>query len=123
MLTCVVCCVVLILLYIGMGPIGVAAHLAPFLPSHPWANADNKDKNNSVGAVSAAPYSSAAILVSTGTGIEAEASVEGIQSANNICRGCHVSVHIMYMSSHYSSFNYVSVSRLANLIHVYQDDG
>eukprot|EP00456_Euglypha_rotunda_P019423 TRINITY_DN17199_c0_g1_i2.p1 TRINITY_DN17199_c0_g1~~TRINITY_DN17199_c0_g1_i2.p1 ORF type:complete len:841 (-),score=126.18 TRINITY_DN17199_c0_g1_i2:12-2426(-) len=38
----------------GMGPIGVAKHLAPFLPIHPWADG--------VGAVSAAPFSSASIL-------------------------------------------------------------
>ncbi len=43
----------------GMGPIGVKAHLAPYLPSH-----TNKDYSNSshTGAVSAAPYGSASIL-------------------------------------------------------------
>jgi glycine dehydrogenase len=40
----------------GVGPIGVRAHLAPFLPGHPMA-ADNK-----VGPVSAAPFGSASIL-------------------------------------------------------------
>ncbi len=39
----------------GVGPIGVASHLAPFLPSHVPGSA--------VGAVSAAPYGSASILV------------------------------------------------------------
>jgi glycine dehydrogenase len=38
----------------GMGPIGVAAHLAPFLPGHPLTGS---------GAVSAAPWGSASILV------------------------------------------------------------
>jgi len=38
----------------GMGPIGVRAHLAPFLPGHP--------QFGSSGAVSAAPYGSASIL-------------------------------------------------------------
>jgi glycine dehydrogenase len=44
----------------GMGPIGVAAHLAPFLPGHPFlpGGADRP-----VGAVSAAPYGSPSILV------------------------------------------------------------
>jgi glycine dehydrogenase len=45
----------------GMGPIGVAKHLIPFLPTNPViapANAGEK----SVGAISAAPYGSAAIL-------------------------------------------------------------
>ncbi|MEI6737531.1 MAG: aminomethyl-transferring glycine dehydrogenase, partial [Pseudomonadota bacterium] len=40
----------------GVGPIGVRAHLAPFLPGHPMA------ENNVVGAVSAAPFGSASIL-------------------------------------------------------------
>ncbi len=40
----------------GMGPIGVKAHLRPFLPGHP---ANGK---SAVGAVSAAPYGSASIL-------------------------------------------------------------
>ena len=42
----------------GMGPIGVKAHLAPYLPSHPH----NSDKPSPVGPVSAAPYGSASIL-------------------------------------------------------------
>src|SRR5438874_5299510 len=41
----------------GMGPIGVKAHLAPFLPGHPAANGDAP-----VGPVSAAPFGSASIL-------------------------------------------------------------
>jgi glycine dehydrogenase len=41
----------------GMGPIGVKAHLAPFLPGHPATAADAP-----VGPVSAAPYGSASIL-------------------------------------------------------------
>ncbi|MDX1951015.1 MAG: aminomethyl-transferring glycine dehydrogenase [Verrucomicrobiota bacterium] len=42
----------------GMGPIGVAAHLAPFLPGHPLA----KLGLEKVGPVSAAPWGSASIL-------------------------------------------------------------
>ncbi len=38
----------------GMGPIGVAEHLAPFLPGHPFLQTDNP--------VSAAPWGSASIL-------------------------------------------------------------
>jgi glycine dehydrogenase len=41
----------------GMGPIGVKAHLASFLPGHPAA-----DGHAAVGPVSAAPYGSASIL-------------------------------------------------------------
>ena len=41
----------------GMGPIGVKAHLTPFLPGHPAA-----DGRAAVGPVSAAPFGSASIL-------------------------------------------------------------
>jgi glycine dehydrogenase len=44
----------------GMGPIGVAAHLAPFLPSHPVVKTGG-DKG--IHAVSAAPWGSALILL------------------------------------------------------------
>jgi glycine dehydrogenase len=40
----------------GVGPIGVRAHLAPFLPGHPLQS------DSPVGAVSAAPFGSAGIL-------------------------------------------------------------
>jgi len=44
----------------GVGPIGVASHLAPFLPGH-HQSLDLHDRS-AVGAVSAAPYGSAGIL-------------------------------------------------------------
>jgi glycine dehydrogenase len=43
----------------GMGPIGVKAHLAPFLPGHPLADGVTRC---AVGPVSAAPFGSASIL-------------------------------------------------------------
>jgi glycine dehydrogenase len=43
----------------GMGPIGVAAHLAPFLPSHPVIRTGGPE---SFGPVSAAPWGSPSIL-------------------------------------------------------------
>jgi glycine dehydrogenase len=43
----------------GMGPIGVAAHLAPFLPGHPVVPQHGR---TTLGAVAAAPWGSAAIL-------------------------------------------------------------
>jgi glycine dehydrogenase len=48
----------------GMGPIGVRAHLKPFLPSHPenCHPAIDGDKVAAVGPVSAAPFGSASIL-------------------------------------------------------------
>ncbi len=44
----------------GMGPIGVAAHLAPFLPGHPACGTCGG--KSAIGPVSAAPYGSASIL-------------------------------------------------------------
>jgi glycine dehydrogenase len=43
----------------GMGPIGVAKHLVPYLPGHPVVKLNGRDE---VGAVSAAPWGSASIL-------------------------------------------------------------
>ncbi|MEO5588794.1 MAG: aminomethyl-transferring glycine dehydrogenase [Gemmatimonadaceae bacterium] len=43
----------------GMGPIGVAGHLAPFLPGHAVIAQDGRSE---VGAVSAAPWGSSSIL-------------------------------------------------------------
>ncbi|MFM7635673.1 MAG: aminomethyl-transferring glycine dehydrogenase [Cyanobacteriota bacterium] len=43
----------------GVGPIGVAAHLVPFLPGHPLAACGGEQ---AIGPVSAAPWGSAAIL-------------------------------------------------------------
>ncbi len=44
----------------GMGPIGVAKHLVPFLPGHPVVDINNEQ---SIHAVSAAPWGSASILI------------------------------------------------------------
>ena len=44
----------------GMGPIGVAKHLTPFLPSHPLVKTGGEQ---GIHAVSAAPYGSALILL------------------------------------------------------------
>lgn len=44
----------------GMGPIGVAAHLVPFLPTHSLIKVGT---DKSISAVSAAPYGSASILL------------------------------------------------------------
>ena len=43
----------------GVGPIGVKAHLAPYLPTHPFAVDQNPE---AIGPVSAAPFGSAGIL-------------------------------------------------------------
>jgi glycine dehydrogenase len=44
----------------GMGPIGVAAHLAPYLPGHPLVKTGSA---RAIHAVAAAPWSSASILI------------------------------------------------------------
>jgi glycine dehydrogenase len=44
----------------GMGPIGVAAHLAPYLPGHPFARVGGE---KALPAISAAPWGSASILL------------------------------------------------------------
>jgi glycine dehydrogenase len=72
----------------GMGPIGVAAHLAPFLPSHPVVKTGGAQ---GIHAVSAAPYGSALILLISygyikmlgGTGLR-EATRVAILNANYI---------------------------------------
>lgn len=47
----------------GMGPIGLKAHLAPFMPGHPLVPTGSDGKlNGGTGAVSAAPFGSAGIL-------------------------------------------------------------
>jgi glycine dehydrogenase len=44
----------------GMGPIGVASHLAPYLPGHPLVQTGGE---HAIDAVSAAPWGSASILL------------------------------------------------------------
>jgi glycine dehydrogenase len=44
----------------GMGPIGVASHLAPYLPGHPLADVGG---DNALTAIAAAPWGSASILL------------------------------------------------------------
>lgn len=61
----------------GMGPIGVAQHLSPFLPRHPFLD---KDYEGDLNTVSAAPYGSASILPISYAYI-ALLGIEGIQSS------------------------------------------
>ncbi|NUS60159.1 MAG: aminomethyl-transferring glycine dehydrogenase [Lysobacter sp.] len=81
----------------GVGPIGVKAHLAPFLPGH-RVTLDRKE-----GAVSAAPYGSASILPITwmyirmmgGAGLR-RASQMAILNANYIARRLEEHFPVLY---------------------------
>jgi glycine dehydrogenase len=83
----------------GMGPIGVKAHLAPFLPGHPFVDGGTAP----VGAVSAAPYGSASILpisyvyilMMGGAGSQRATEV-AILSANYIAARLHEHFPVLY---------------------------
>ncbi|KAA0076587.1 aminomethyl-transferring glycine dehydrogenase [Tardiphaga sp. P9-11] len=82
----------------GMGPIGVKAHLAPYLPGHPSANGDMP-----VGPVSAAPYGSASILTISyiyilmmgGAGLTSATEL-AILNANYIATRLHPHFPVLY---------------------------
>jgi len=74
----------------GMGPIGAAPHLAPFLPKHPFAAIGGRE---GIGAVSAAPWGSASILTIPwayirlmGAAGQTEATKVAILNANYMAR-------------------------------------
>jgi len=74
----------------GMGPIGVAEHLVEFLPGHPVVNLGGE---NPIGAISAAPWGSASILLISWVYIAAmggagltEATKYAILNANYIAK-------------------------------------
>jgi glycine dehydrogenase len=81
----------------GMGPIGVKAHLAPFLPGHPTHG------DAPVGPVSAAPYGSASILTISyiyilmmgGAGLTTATEV-AILNANYIAQRLHAHFPVLY---------------------------
>ena len=82
-----------------MGPIGVRAHLAPFLPGHPLFG--------SPGAVSAAPYGSASILpisyaymLMMGDAGLKRASETAILNANYIARRLEEHYPVLYRGRH-----------------------
>ena len=85
----------------GMGPIGVGAHLQPFLPSHPVSPVAGVDANNDV--VSSAPFGSTSILPISWTyialmgagGLE-HASKVAILSANYIAHRLKGHFPILY---------------------------
>jgi glycine dehydrogenase len=85
----------------GMGPIGVGAHLQPFLPSHPVTPVPGLCESNDV--VSATPYGSASILPISWTYIAlmgerglTEASKIAILSANYIAQRLRDHYPVLY---------------------------
>ena len=93
----------------GMGPIAVAEHLKPFLPSHPLlpnqstVKADQTTGNTSVNTVSAAPWGSASILPISWMYIKMmgpeglkKASQVAILSANYIARKLDPHYPVLY---------------------------
>jgi len=67
-----------------MGPIGVRAHLAPFLPTHPVINPSlHGEGQHGVGPVSAAPWGSPAILPISWTYI-ALMGADGLKRATQV---------------------------------------
>lgn len=61
----------------GMGPIGVRAHLSPFLPTHNFSEAFN---TKSLGSIAGAEFSSASILTIS-YGYIAMLGKEGVQKS------------------------------------------
>ncbi|MDX1653578.1 MAG: aminomethyl-transferring glycine dehydrogenase [Candidatus Competibacteraceae bacterium] len=87
----------------GVGPIGVAAHLAPFLPAHPFIGTDS----GRIGPVAAAPWGSAGILAITWAYIRLmgrnglpEASKTAILNANYIARRLEDHYPVLYTGPH-----------------------
>ena len=88
----------------GMGPIGVAKHLVPFLPGH--SVVDMKGGDKSMSAISAAPWGSASILLISyayirmmgAEGLE-NATKYAILNANYIKARLENDYHIMYVGS------------------------
>jgi glycine dehydrogenase len=90
----------------GMGPIGVAAHLAPFLPAAPTINRGSAP-NESSGPVAAAPYGSASILTISWMYIRmmgaeglTEATKLAILNANYIAKRLDEFFPVLYKGKH-----------------------
>ncbi|WP_138502151.1 aminomethyl-transferring glycine dehydrogenase [Nostoc sp. PA-18-2419] len=87
----------------GMGPIGVASHLVPFLPGHPVVTIDKSAGKSHLGAVAAAPWGSASILVISwmyiammGTAGLTQATKVAILNANYIAKRLESYYPVLY---------------------------
>jgi len=88
----------------GMGPIAVAKHLAPYLPSHPLVKTGGE---NAIGAISAAPWGSPAILPITWMYIKMmgaeglrKATQLAILNANYIAKKLDAHYPVLYKGAH-----------------------
>ncbi|MDX6276728.1 MAG: glycine dehydrogenase, partial [Nocardioidaceae bacterium] len=89
----------------GVGPVAVAEHLAPFLPTHPLHPVESKRQG--IGAISAAPYGSAGILpipyayiaMMGGQGLTDATSV-AVLSANYIAKRLEGAFPVLYSGDH-----------------------
>lgn len=89
----------------GVGPVAVRAHLAPYLPNHPFAA--EAGPSTGVGPVSGAPYGSASILpiswayvrLMGGHGLT-EATKAAVLSANYIAARLRDSYPVLYSGEH-----------------------
>ncbi|MBA4038731.1 MAG: glycine dehydrogenase (aminomethyl-transferring) [Planctomyces sp.] len=86
----------------GMGPIGVAAHLAPFLPGHPVVSPGTAGAQ-AIGPISAAPYGSPSILTISWVYIAlmgaqglTKATQVAILNANYLAKRLEPHFHILY---------------------------
>ncbi|MEZ4392189.1 MAG: aminomethyl-transferring glycine dehydrogenase [Polyangiales bacterium] len=90
----------------GMGPIAVAAHLAPFLPGHP-VRPPTSSGPQAIGAISAAPYGSPSILtipwayiaMMGAEGLKAATQV-AILNANYMAKRLSAHYPILYLGAH-----------------------
>ncbi|MGI3781348.1 MAG: aminomethyl-transferring glycine dehydrogenase subunit GcvPB, partial [Janthinobacterium lividum] len=89
----------------GVGPIGVRAHLAPFLPNHPLQEAAGPVTG--VGPVSGAPWGSASILPITWAYLRlmgpdglARATATAILNANYVARRLDPFFPVLYTGAH-----------------------
>jgi glycine dehydrogenase len=89
----------------GVGPVGVGAHLAKFLPGR--VERDGVDRSAAIGAVSAAPYGSASILpiswmyiAMMGKAGLTAATETAILSANYIARKLDPHFPVLYRGDH-----------------------
>ena len=89
----------------GVGPVGVAEHLVPFLPSHPLHPVIARRKG--IGAISAAPYGSAGILpipyayiAMMGAAGFTEATSVAVLSANYVAKRLESAFPVLYAGDH-----------------------